>query len=229
MQLEAAVGGLTAVRAERQLAPAAERRHDRPLHPQRDVGGRVAHRDQRLGDVLGVLAAFDGHDALSRRRDAGVHRQAAADARAALEPVKAGGGEHEGVVVAAVELAEPRVDVAAHRQELARLGTAGATAPRVARCSCRCAESARARRSTARDWPRSGRVPRAAPRRRARRRVAARRRCAGPRAAPPPCPWRCAPRGRSRRRAVRPRSPSRTAACRRCRTAARPAGDRRRS
>ena len=46
-------------------------------------------------------------------------------------------------------------------------------------------------------------------------------------AAPPACPCCCARRGRSRRRAARPRSPSRTAACRRSpRAALRPAGRR---
>ena len=91
---------------------------DAAIDAQGDAGGRVAHRDERLGHFFGVLATLDGHDALSRRGNAGVDRQAAADPPAPFEAMQAGGGEDERVVVARVQLAEPRVDVAAHRQEL---------------------------------------------------------------------------------------------------------------
>ena len=98
----------------------------------------------------------------------------------------------------------------------ARRETAASAARCGGRCWCRCAvrARARARRPSTGDALAAARAARS---RRADPREAAPRRSSARRAARRACPCCCAPRGRSRRPAARPRFLSRTAACRRSR------------
>ena len=69
---------------------------------------------------------------------AGTHaleRQRERDARREAEPAQAGRGQHQRIVLAGVELAQPRVEVAANRREARAAGTAASAARRAARCS----------------------------------------------------------------------------------------------
>ena len=121
-------------------------------------------------------------------------------------------------ILARVELAQPRVEIAANRAGTGRPETAASAARSAGRCSCRCAARGPSARIDVLDS-----VDAAATARQHHRvaRILARQHGAdasGRRAAPPACPCCCARPGRSRRRAARPRSPSRTAACRRSRT-----------
>ncbi|MNN18055.1 hypothetical protein D3C81_1312590 [compost metagenome] len=65
-----------------------------------------------------VLAAFDGHRCLCRGRQPLRCAQAVADAVAQLQPLQTGAGQDDGVVIAGIELAQARIDVAA---QVARL------------------------------------------------------------------------------------------------------------
>ena len=70
----------------------------------------------RVARVIG--AYLDGDDALPRRGHALLDRHRGRDARAETEPAQSCRGEHQQIVVAGVELAEPRVEIPAHVQEL---------------------------------------------------------------------------------------------------------------
>ena len=65
--------------------------------------------------VVAVVADLDAERALARRRQADGRIEQAADAPAQAQAFQARGGQHDGVVVAAIELAEPGVEVAAQR------------------------------------------------------------------------------------------------------------------
>ena len=183
-------------RAERQLAAAAERRHDAPFRLERRTTPRrraPACSARRHGSSS--ASDFDRDDALARRRNALARRNHRRDAIAEAEPVQAGGGEHQRVVFSRIELAQPRVDVAADRRE-ARPREEPTTAARCAgRCSCRCSPGGPATASAARDVALA--PPAAARRRRADPPAAAWPRSSTRRAAPPACPWRCGPPHRS--------------------------------
>ena len=64
-----------------------------------------------------VLANFDRDDALTRRRHADVGRQRRRNAMCVLQPAQAGRGQDQRIIVARVELAQPRVEIAADRLE----------------------------------------------------------------------------------------------------------------
>ena len=134
---------------------------------------------------------------------AGTH--ASADSNAEMrslvpEAPEAGGGEHERVELAGVELAQPRVEIAADRREPCAREQRASAARSAGRCSCRSAAPSpdRSNRRLSRAAI-AGPAP-FAPAARARRahpRAAARRRAPDRRAAPPACPCCCARRGRS--------------------------------
>ena len=84
---------------------------------------------------------------------------------AEAEPAQAGRGEHQRVVVAAVELAQPRVDIAADRREARAAETAAAAARCAGRCRCRFAASRRARRARSSTSTAARPLPAARPRR----------------------------------------------------------------
>ena len=71
----------------------------------------------RCAHAASSLADLDRDDALARRRHARRRRQRQRDARREAEPAQAGGGQHERIVLAGVELAKPRVEIAADRRE----------------------------------------------------------------------------------------------------------------
>ncbi len=80
----------------------------------------VVDRPQRAPALLVAGADFDRDDALARRRHALSRRNHRRDAVAEAKPAQAGGGEHQRVVFSRIELAQPRVDVAANRREARR-------------------------------------------------------------------------------------------------------------
>ena len=187
--------------AERQLTAAAERRDQRAL-------GRAAPC-RRAASCSGCHAPR----ACRRRRarismatmpcpGAGTHDvegQRRRDAVANAEPAQARRGQHERIVLAVVELAQARIDVAADRRRSVAPGStgselratphaAGADRWRLARACASAASRSRGRR---------GRP--AARARRADPRAAAPPRSEPVRQDPPACPWRCGPRGRRRR------------------------------
>ena len=92
-------------------------------------------------------AYLDGDDPLTRRRHAGVDRQRRRNPVARCQAQQAGGGQHERVELAGIELAQPRVEIAANRAGSGRPARAGATARCGARCWSRCAAHVRARAS----------------------------------------------------------------------------------
>ena len=149
--------------AERQLTAAAERRHHRALGVKRDPGRRVVDRRHRP-------RASRRRPAGSRsRRCPGRGRHAALDGDRRRDPLRRGraaacpaAASTSASILAGVELAQPRVDVAANRHEpRARRGAA-----RAARCGGRCsvpivgavAERAPARRRSSRAACRRGRT-----------------------------------------------------------------------
>src|SRR5579864_8367898 len=68
-----------------------------------------------MHEVDPIGAAFDGERTLSRRGETDVWVEERANAGAETEPLQARGGENDRAVAAFVELAQPRVHVAAQR------------------------------------------------------------------------------------------------------------------
>ena len=84
---------------------------------QRRAASGVVDRRDGAARVFVGFADLDGDDALARRRHARRRRKAERDARGEPEAAQAGGREHERIVLAVVELAQPRVQIAADRRE----------------------------------------------------------------------------------------------------------------
>ena len=186
-----------ALDADRRVAARVERRDHGAL------GGQLAERSA-LGDRLprpprpgrparasSASAPWPGAGVSSLRLD----REG--DLLAAPEPAQPGGREHDRVEVALLELAQPRVDVAAQLDDL-EVGPAASSWARRRRL----AVPTRAPCGTS-----SSEVDVARRRRRAGPRAPARRRSRAPRAARPAGPWPSGRRGRPRRRAAPARSP----------------------
>ena len=81
------------------------------------AAGRIVDAFHRAARDLVALADFDRDDTLTRSRDTGRRRQRHRDARREAEPQQSGGCEDEHVVVAAVQLPQTCVEVAANRRE----------------------------------------------------------------------------------------------------------------
>ncbi len=104
-------------RADRHLAAAAERDHERALGLERRRRRGIVNGVERVARAGVVRADLHGHDALARRGHAGLGGQAERDALRQAEAAEAGRGEHDCVEVAGVELAQARVEVAAQARE----------------------------------------------------------------------------------------------------------------
>ena len=79
----------------------------------------AAHRwrRHRIARARVVVANLNRHDTLSGCRYAHVDRDCGGDARAKAEPEQAGRGKDQRVILSAVELAQPGIDVSANRRE----------------------------------------------------------------------------------------------------------------
>ena len=116
-----------AVRAERGLAVAFERHHHAPLRGDAAARRFVVQRgEERFGQLV-VVAALDSERALPDRRQRDLGLENPGRAMLETEPDEPGAREHDGVALAFVHLAEPGVDVAAHRDDL-EIGTRRAKA-----------------------------------------------------------------------------------------------------
>ena len=78
----------------------------------------MAQRGQPLAQPGVVAPHFDRQRTLPRRRQHLIVSKALGDARAELQADQPRGGEHNRIVVAFVELAQARVEVAAQRFDL---------------------------------------------------------------------------------------------------------------
>ena len=167
----------------------------------------VVQRLHRRPVLVVARRDLDRDDALPGRRHAMVDRKRRRDPVAEAEPPHAGGRQDQRIVLTLIELAQPacrrcresaRTRAPGRRPAQLRDAPDAARADGVAarqgvRAPTRCLRAATPDGSD----QRVARDPRAAAWRRAR----------DPPAAAPACPWRCAPRRRSRRAAARPRSP----------------------
>ena len=100
------------------MATAMQRAIHRPLRA--DAGPRVGivQRRAQREDRRVVIAAFDRDGALRGCGQPLRCVQSRADAGVEPEALQAGAGQHDGVVVPAIEFRQPRVDVAAQVQQL---------------------------------------------------------------------------------------------------------------
>ncbi len=103
--------------AERQLAAAAEGGDDGAFGIEGGGRRQVVHPLHRPPGPVVAGANLERDDALSGRRHAGLRRQRHGDAIAEAEAFQPRRGEHEEVVVAAIELPQPRVHVAPDARE----------------------------------------------------------------------------------------------------------------
>ena len=108
-------------RADRCLAAAAERSHERALRVEGgaclgvvDAGDRLLYRAIIAGPNL------DGDDTLSGGRHARGRRQSERNTRREAEAPQPGRRQHQRIVLAGVQLAKTRVEVAADRRETGR-------------------------------------------------------------------------------------------------------------
>ena len=106
------------VRGDRRAAARAEARRECTLGVEREARFGMLERSHQLEDVRAFRAALDADDTLADGRQHFLRRDARADARLESEPLEARGREHGRVAIAPVELAEARVDVAAHDDDL---------------------------------------------------------------------------------------------------------------
>ena len=100
-------------RTDRRLAAPAQRFHDRTLGLERGARHGVVDRLDSPTNVVVALADLDRDDALARRRQARRSGNPECDSRRQAQPAQSGSRENHGIVLAVVELAEPRVQVAA--------------------------------------------------------------------------------------------------------------------
>ncbi|OIQ71739.1 hypothetical protein GALL_466420 [mine drainage metagenome] len=77
----------------------------------------MAQRRQRRGDVGALGADLDAQRGLADRRQQLVDVDRRADALGQPQALEPGGGQHDAVVVAGVELAQPGVEIAAQRRD----------------------------------------------------------------------------------------------------------------
>ena len=78
----------------------------------------MLQRAEHVAQRLRCGAHLETECALTRTRQHGVGLEQRADAGREAQPLQAGGGEHDRVVLPFVELAQPRVEVAAQRLDL---------------------------------------------------------------------------------------------------------------
>ena len=116
-ELEAVVADGRRQRADRCLTSAAKRCDQRPLGIERGGRGRIINTRHDTPDPFVSLPNLDRHNALSWRRNASRDGQRERDTRSESEPSKPGGGQHDRVVLADVELAKTRVDISADGRE----------------------------------------------------------------------------------------------------------------
>ena len=100
---------------QRHAAAAAQRTRHRALGMHRQPGRRVGQRFQRLAQRGRIGAHLQAQRALPGRRQHHVRIDHRADARVQAQPLQARGGQHDAVVLALVELAQPGVEVAPQR------------------------------------------------------------------------------------------------------------------
>src|SRR5262245_6880585 len=105
-------------RAKRNRAAAAESAAHGALSAHAERHRCVDERRKQRGDVRSRLEAFDAERALAGRRQAVLRVEARADALAQAEPDQSGDRQDHGVVLAAVELGEARLDVATQQLRL---------------------------------------------------------------------------------------------------------------
>ena len=199
------IAGDGRVRADRHLTAAAEGRHDRALGVQGVQRVAVADLLHQGGRRRVVLADLDGHDPLAGGRHADVGGHQGGNAPRLFQSPEPGGGQDDPVHVALIELAQPRVEIAAERDELRVRQERGEL--------CHAADAARAHPRRRAESPhrlvegeRRRRAP-AAPARRADLPAAAWRALRARRESAPACPCCCAPRDRSCRRGALLRFP----------------------
>ena len=125
------------VGGERRLAAAAQRARERTLGRRRERRRTIGERPSAASEIAAIGAAFDRERTLAGRRQAVVRIEQRADPRAEPEPLQSGRRQDDRVVPAVVELAQPRVDVAAQRLDRRAAETARAAAPRDAGSTCR--------------------------------------------------------------------------------------------
>src|SRR4029077_15226088 len=88
------------------------------LGPDTPGGLRMVERLQKLDQIAPLAATFDTQRTLPHRRKALLGFEQGSNARGQPQPVESGGSEDDGGVVTFVELAQPRVDVAAQGLQL---------------------------------------------------------------------------------------------------------------
>ncbi len=99
--------------ADRRLAARAERAGKRAFGVQLALGGAVAQRRERCRDALVTDARLDGERALADRGDELGQRGPGS----AAEALESRAREHDRLELALLELAQPRVDIAAERHD----------------------------------------------------------------------------------------------------------------
>ena len=181
--------------------------HGGPLGGQGGEGVRVMHARDRRPHTLVVRARLERQRPLPGRGDE-VERLRRPLQPQALQP---GGGEDDRVDLARVELAQPRVDVAAQLRRPRGRAARRATAPAAARRTCPPARRGQPDKAAAREACPSARTRG----RRAPRPAAGSPRFRSPAPARPARPSPSAPRGRSRPPPAPPRWCRPSATCRR--------------
>ena len=103
--------------ADWRLAPASERFDEGALRPECRRGRGIFDGRHRPLDELIALSNFDGDNALSGRRHAGRRWHRHGNPRSESQAPESGGGQHDGIMGALVQLAQARVEVAANGRE----------------------------------------------------------------------------------------------------------------
>jgi hypothetical protein len=105
------------VRANWHLASPTQSRDDCALSGEGHARPRIVDRLDNDANACVVLTDLDGDDALTRRRNAGLRRQGRRYAMQVIQTAQAGRSQDQRIIVARVELAQPRIEIPTNGME----------------------------------------------------------------------------------------------------------------